>query len=215
MHPHLLCVGSTGSGKTYAIKSITGHILAAPAYAGCQLYLADEKGIDYKFLSGTRRYFTADGYAQGLGAFHARLVARIHGRDTTKDHCLLVLDEWNNHLSTLEKKNADSLIKMLSYCLNMGRAYHMHIICGAQTAHADWFGKSRDSYGAVLGMGQLSKECIGMVFHGHGDQIRPQPRGCGYLLQDGLPLQEVIIPRVRDSKKLERVLSDAADMPPS
>ena len=86
--------------------------------------------------------------------------------------------------------------------------YQMYVVTGVQTAHAQWFGQARDSYANIVGLGQLSKEAVSMMFSDYKEKIVPCPRGCGYLLQDGLPLKEILIPRIRNMKKLDQVLID-------
>lgn len=206
--PHTLVLGSTGSGKTTAIRSFVAHILYTPAYEGAQLIVCDYKGLDYNFLVGQDRYFAHDTYRDGIELFKKTLDSRIREQNKIMNPILLVMDEWNNFITDLSKKEADEYIKLLSYSLNMGRAYQMYVICGAQTAHVDWFGKSRDSFSTVIGLGQLSKEAASMMFSDYKEKIVPCPRGCGYLLQDGFSLKEILVPRVRNMKKLEKVLID-------
>lgn len=208
VHPHSTLLGGTGSGKTTAIKLLAGHILSAPAYAGAKLIVCDYKGLDYDFLSGHNRYFSHDRYGKGLELFKEVLDARIRKEDMDRTPVILVTDEWNNFITNLPKKDADEPIRQLSYCLNMGRAYQMYVVTGVQTAHAQWFGQARDSYANIVGLGQLSKEAVSMMFSDYKEKIVPCPRGCGYLLQDGLPLKEILIPRIRNMKKLDQVLID-------
>lgn len=210
IYPHILCFGPTGSGKTTAIKSITYHILVH--YDGCELFLGDYKGLDYNFLSECKNYFPHNNYANALQLFNDKLEARINGTDTSKNRCLLVLDEWNNYLSTLSTKELNDATKKLSSVLNMGRAHKMNVLIGSQSGHVELFGKSRDSISTVLGLGQLSKESIGMFYREYHDIITPQPRGNGYLLQDGEPLREVIILRAKNMDKLEKVLIERANI---
>ncbi len=206
VHPHSTLLGSTGSGKTTAIKLLVGHILSAPAYKGAKLIVCDYKGLDYDFLSGHNHYFSHDRYGKGLELFKGILDARIRKEDRDRTPVILVIDEWNNFITSLSKKDADEPIRQLSYCLNMGRAYQMYVVTGVQTAHIEWFGKARDAISNIIGLGQLSKEAVSMMFPDYRDKITPCYRGCGYLLQDGLPLKEILVPRVENITKLEQVL---------
>lgn len=209
IYPHLLVFGVTGSGKSYGIKSIAAHILSADP--GCKLFVCDQKNQDYNFLSKCSYYYDSSKYGDGIEDFRNQLEMRINCKDQSRHRVLLIADEWNNFISSLEsKKDRDKYISHLSYCVNMGRSYRMNVICGAQSAHVDWFGKARDSFN-VLGLGQLSKESISMLFPQYHAEIKPQPRGCGYLLLDGRPLEEVIIPKVRDPSKIEKLFIKRAD----
>ena len=208
IHPHILVLGNTGAGKSVGIKVILGHILSAPAYEKTQLIVCDYKGLDYDFLSGQDYYFSHDRYGKGLDVFKGILDARIRKEDMDRTPVFLVLDEWNNFIMDLAKKDAERYLQILSYSLNMGRAYQLYVVVGAQTAHAEWFGKARDSFSNIVGLGQLSKEAVSMMFSAYKEQMVPCPRGCGYLLQDGLPLKEILIPRIRNMKKLDQVLID-------
>ena len=208
VHPHSILLGATGSGKTTAIKSLVGHILTAPAYKGTKLIVCDYKGLDYDFLSEYNHYFSHDMYGKGLETFRKILNMRIRKEDMDETPILLVIDEWNNFITNLSRKEADEFIRQFAYCLNMSRAYHMYIVAGVQTAHAEWFGKSRDSFSNIIGLGQLSKEAISMMYSDYKEEIKPCPRGCGYLLQDGLPLQSIKVCKIRDFRKLEHVLID-------
>ena len=213
LFPHILCIGNTGSGKTYGMKLITGHILYAYSDEHCQLYLGDWKGQDYDFLKKCKHYFSHDRYPDALQHFYDKLENRIAGSDESTNRCLLVLDEWNNFLSSLAtSKEQNHYIRLLSYCLNMGRSYKMNVLLGSQTGHAEFFGKSRDSFCTVVGLGQLSKEAKLMLFRDSQDIIVPQPRGCGYLLQDGHQVHNIMIPTVKDMTKLQQTLIVAADI---
>lgn len=209
VYPHLLAFGVTGSGKTTGIKSITAHVLISEP--DCQIIVCDFKGQDYAFLEGCCHYYSHFTYGAGIEQFQKLLEMRISGKGQSTHRILLLADEWNNFLSALEsKKERDRYISLLSYCLNMGRSYHMNVICGTQSAHVDWFGRARDSFN-VLGLGMLSKESISMLFPQYSNEIKPQPRGCGYLLLDGRPLEEIIIPQVREPARMERLLAERAN----
>ena len=207
VYPHLAVVGSTGSGKTTAIKEMTATLLAAYSDPKAKLAVADYKGQDYAFLEGCSRYYNHENYGVAVITCMKVLEARIEGKRRSKTRILLILDEWNNFLSSIPKKEQEKYINALSFCLNMGRSYGIHIIVGAQTAHVDFFGKSRDSVGCVVALGQTSKVTSQMLFAPYTDEpIIPQPRGCGYILLDGKPLQTIVVPFARDTHELEAIM---------
>lgn len=207
VYPHLAVVGSTGSGKTTAIKEMTATLLAAYSDPKAKLAVADYKGQDYAFLEGCSRYYNHENYGVAVITCMKVLEARIEGKRQSKTRILLILDEWNNFLSSLPKKEQEKYINALSFCLNMGRSYGIHIIVAAQTAHVDFFGKSRDSLGCVVALGQTSKVTSQMLFAPYTDEpIIPQPRGCGYILLDGKSLQTIVVPFARDTHELETIM---------
>lgn len=207
-YPHTLIVGATGSGKTYALKVIATSLV--DHYSDCQLYLCDFKGQDYEFLKSSERYFSHIHYGSGIEKFYEKLFDRISGKDITVNRCLLVVDEWNNFISLLDtKKEQDGYLKMIASILHMGRSYKMNVLLGSQVGHAEFFGKARNSFSSYIGLGQLDKESISMLFYEQKEQIKPQPRGSGYLLQDGKPVEEIIVPEVQDISALEEILIKA------
>lgn len=175
----------------------------------CTLSVADWKGQDYDFLKECRGYYNHAHYGEALIKFKNILEARIAGEDVSLNRRLLVLDEWNNFLISVPVSERNQYLDYLSYCLNLGRSYNMNVIVGAQAAHAEFFGKSRDSISCVVGLGQISKVTAQMLFTPYTDEpIEPQPRGCGYLLLDGQPLQKIIVPYTDDPAPIENIMRD-------
>lgn len=207
-YPHTLVIGATGSGKTYALKVITANIVMR--YSDCQMYCCDFKGQDYEFLQSSDKYFSYQNYGFGIECFFRKLMDRINKKDLTANRCLLLIDEWNNFLNSCEtKKEQDKFLKMIASILHMGRSYKMNVLLGAQVCHAEFFGKARNSFSNYIGLGHLDKESIAMLFYEDKEQIKPQPRGAGYFLQDGKNAEEIIIPEIEDMCTLERVMVEA------
>lgn len=202
-YAHALIVGNTGSGKTYLIKTLTAKYILS--YPSCEVYVADFKGDDYSFLSNEERYATYFDYGKTMEIYFKRFQDRLTYSDTTMNRCLLVLDEWNNFISNQDKKSQEHYKKILSTVVNMGRSKKMNIICGLQRADVVYL-SSRDSFTCAIGMGALSKESIAMLFHDFKDEIKPQKRGCGYMLLDGEPIKEIIVPQVKSMDKVEKTI---------
>ena len=58
-----------------------------------------------------------------------------------------------------------------------------------------------------MALGQTSKVTSQMLFAPYTDEpIIPQPRGCGYILLDGKPLQTIVVPFARDTHELEAIM---------
>ena len=192
-YAHMLLTGATGSGKTTALKGILSR-LAGSIAGGVKLWLCDYKNDDFRFCEGQPYYFGFQNCATGLADFYAAFQARQCGEDTSRSFLLLVFDEWGAYLSTLDKKQAESEKARLSTLLMLGRSFHVHIIISQQRADAEYFAKARDNFGAILGMGSLSKEAKEMLFHDHKDEMRPIGEiGIGYFLQ-GDRLHRIWVP---------------------
>ena len=207
--PHIGIWGATGSGKSWLIKALVAYFLLKYDNPECTLSVADWKGQDYDFLKGCRGYYNHAHYGEALIKFKNILEARIAGKNVSLNRHLLVLDEWNNFLTSLTVSEKNQYLDDLSYCLNLGRSYNMNVVIGSQAAHAEFFGKSRDSISCVVGLGQISKVTAQMLFTPYTDEpIEPQPRGCGYLLLDGQPLQKIIVPYTDNTAPIENIMRD-------
>ena len=179
---HLLICGPTGSGKTYTLKSMLAN--ARRTAADARLWLCDFKNDDFKFLEGAPRYFGFKNVAAGLNDFYQAFEARQSGADTSRGFRLLVFDEWGAYLSTLDKKQAESEKAKLSTLLMLGRSFNVHVLISQQRADAEYFAKARDNFGAILGMGELSKEAKEMLFSEVKDEMKPVDEiGVGHFLQ--------------------------------
>lgn len=56
IYPHLLCIGATGSGKTYALQGIVSYFLSASNDS--QLFVLDFKGQDYELMVDYENYYS-------------------------------------------------------------------------------------------------------------------------------------------------------------
>lgn len=195
IYAHLLICGATGSGKTVALKGLLYWAAFWIPY-GVKLWLCDFKNEDFAFCEGAPRYYGFTRCADGLNDFYTAFQARQSGEDDGRNFLLLVFDEWGAYLSTLDKKQAEAAKAKLSTLLMLGRSFNVHVIISQQRADAEYFAKARDNFGAILGMGNLSKEAKEMLFSEVKEQMRPiDERGIGYFLQ-GSRLNRIWIARI-------------------
>lgn len=205
--PHAIIFGSTGSGKTWACKGILANIFAKNPDA--ILYLCDFKGIDYAFAKGYNNAFLVNDCEEGFAHFFSLFQARQNGTDTSKAPLFLCFDEWASWLSLKDKKAAEDAKNKLAQLLMLGRAFNVHAIIAQQRVDADYFNKARDNFGAVLALGTLSKESRKMFFSDFEDSMQPNTRGRGYLLQNGITLTRVIMPRIEDMFTINAYIANA------
>lgn len=204
-YAHMLICGATGSGKTVAVKELLSGA-AGWIPRGVKLWLCDFKNDDFRFCEGAPRYYGFSRCADGLRDFYAAFEARQNGTDESRSFLLLVFDEWGAYLSTLDKKQADAEKAKLSALLMLGRSFNVHVIISQQRADAEYFSKARDNFGAILGMGNLSKEAKEMLFSEVKDEMRPiDERGIGYFLQGG-QLLRLWVAHLPDDKDLNAAI---------
>lgn len=200
--PHVLVIGNTGSGKTYAVKLLLARIgLHLP---DAQVTICDFKADDFKFLSGCPRYYSFEACSEGLDGFHTEFLKRQKGEDASRSFKLLMFDEWASYVNNLDKKTAEEERKRLSTLLMLGRSFNIHVLVSQQRADAKYFETARDNFSLVLALGNISAESRDMFFHGFKEQIKPNRyRGTGYLLINGAELKSIQIPSISNMEKLE------------
>lgn len=196
--PHLLIAAPSGSGKTYLLTWLLAQLAQKPG----QVILADFKGIDFIEMDGCEGYFRHDTVADGLNLAFDTLQERMHNPGTDNLPLLFVVDEWAGFLSLYPKKDQDAFKQKMASILMLGRGAGVFVIMALQRADANYI-TGRDNFGAACGLGRLSIESIRMLFPDEADQIQPKGRGHGYLRTDGKPLREIVVPRIRDMKKLK------------
>ena len=217
-HPHLLCVGATGTGKTYALALLLGKL--AKYEAGVRLVVCDFKKSGFDWLDGHDGFYGYTDVLDGIGTVYTEFTARLEANNPARNSrkIVLLIDEYGALVSALDKKQADEIKRKVGNILLMGRSLGIHLIIGIQRADAEYFrAGARDQFGAMLMLGNLSKEQKLMLAPDCRDQMTAvNGRGQGYLLLDGLGLYHVQVPRVADSDRLHepirpRLVSPAPD----
>lgn len=191
--PHLLIVAPSGSGKTYLLVLILKQLVKMPI----TLFLADFKGIDFISLDGCRNYFKHQSVAKALNMAYEELQERMANPRLDFKPIVLVIDEFSGFLSALDKKTQEHYKQLLASILMLGRGLQIFVVVALQRADASYI-TARDNFGNCIGLGRLSEESIRMTFTEYKDDIIPKTRGKGYLRIDGKPLQELVVPRIRD-----------------
>lgn len=207
-YPMLLTVGGTGSGKTYFLSLLIGKI--ATHIPDSETFLCDWKNMDFYNFADCPRHWAYEGCGEGLNTFYESFQARLHGEDTSTNRKFLVFDEWAAFILSHDKKVSEEVKRKLSTLLMMGRGVQHHVIIGLQRADAQLFPMGgRDQFGAILALGNLSKEQKLMLFPDCRDDMTViNGRGEGYLSLDGEPLRRVRVPTVTNVERLYAAIRD-------
>lgn len=207
-HPHLLCVGATGTGKTYALALLMGKI--AKYEPAAQLVICDFKKSGFGWLDGCAGFYGYTAVLDGLDSVYAEFSARLEANDPARNahKIILLMDEYGALVSSLEKKAAEDVKRKVGNILLMGRSLGIHLIVGIQRADAEYFrAGARDQFGAILMLGNLSKEQKVMLAPDYRESMTAtNQRGQGYLLLDGQGLSHVQVPQVTDADKLHQII---------
>lgn len=199
------CFGTTGSGKTYALKLLCGKLVK---YGNAKLTVCDGKGGgDFDFLKGCDRYAAIDVTAV-FDEFYNSFLARQRGEDESQDMRVLLFDEWSAYLDGLdEKKHMEAQRKKLGQLLRLGRSFRTHVLIGQQRMDSTYFQGFRENFNIVIGLSNLSKESRDMFFSEYKDQMEPdRARGTGYMTVNGASFTPVAVPKVNDLDKLHRAI---------
>lgn len=204
--PHLICVAPSGSGKTYALTYFLKQIAQKPV----QLILADFKSIDFSEMSDCKNYYKHNEVGKALEIVHKEMQDRMETPSDNNIPIYLCVDEWSGYLSSIPKKEMEEYKKMMGAILMLGRGVSIFIIMVLQRADANFI-TGRDNFGNALGLGNLSKESIRMLFSDEAEQIKPKSRGKGYLRIDGKSITEISIPTIRNMKETKAIIKSALE----
>ena len=199
------CFGTTGSGKTYAVKLLCGKLVK---YGNAKLTVCDGKGGgDFDFLKGCDRYAAIDVTAV-FDRFYNSFLARQRGEDESRDIMCLLFDEWSAYLDGLdEKKQMEAQRKKLGQLLRLGRSFRTHVLLSQQRMDSTYFQGLRENFNLVIGLSNLSKESRDMFFSEYKEQMEPdRARGTGYMTVNGASFTPVAVPKVNDLDKLHRAI---------
>lgn len=206
--PNLLCVGQTGSGKSYAFSVILA--LYSKHIPDVSITIADYKHSLLMPLAHTQNYYGYDKAVEGISLFYEEFKERLanHDLERNKRVKILLIDEYSALIGSQDKKRAEELKTMIGNMLLMSRSLGMKIIIGTQTAHSENFKTgARDQFHAVLALGNLSKEQKQMLFSDYKEKMNEHNSiGEGYLLINGKDIERVKISKIKDMESLIEII---------
>lgn len=210
--PNLLCVGKTGSGKSYFLALLLG--LYARYIPGVCITICDYKKSSFAEFEGTPNFYGYEAVPDGIRAFYQEFTERLAANDEARNQQVrvLLIDEYGALISAQDKKAADELKTMVANMLFMGRSLGMRVIIGVQRADSEHFkAGARDQFRAILALGNLSKEQKSMLFTDWKDGMtRICGLGEGYLFMDGRGAPEwVKVAPIRDMDALNASILEA------
>ena len=206
--PNLLCIGQTGSGKSYALSVILA--IYARVIPNVSITIADYKHSLLTSLAHTRNYYGYDKAVEGITLFYQEFKERLanHDPERNKRIRILLIDEYSALIGSQDKKSAEELKAMIGNMLLMSRSLGMKVIIGMQTAHSENFKTgARDQFHAILALGNLSKEQKQMLFSDYKEKMNEHNGiGEGYLLINGKDIERVKISRIKEMESLIEII---------
>lgn len=181
VEPHMLVVGTTGSGKTVLINGL----LLEACRRGWQVFACDPKRIEFLGLRDWPNVAMVATYVESMVAvihhLHEVMEDRYkeieNGSKTEDDFepVFLLLDEFRNfHRQVAAWYAATKVRGMPSKCpvleevaaiAEKGRSAHVHLVIGTQRPDAEWLGGAlRDLFKSRASLGRLSPQGAMMMW---------------------------------------------------
>ncbi len=205
---NILCIGATGSGKSYALLTILGLF----AKTNAKIYICDYKNGFSKF-ENTQNFYGYEDIADGIQAVYKEFSERLkeNNQERNNNKVVLLIDEYGAFISAIDKKNAEQYKTMVANMLFMGRSLGIIVLIGIQRADSEYFkAGARDQFKMVLALGNLSKEQKSMLFYDYRDKLNHNNGvGEGYLLIDGKGVERVKVATIKNFDTLNANITEA------
>ena len=216
---HCLCVGKSGSGKSYYTLLLCARIsnLVCDDSSLPLVYFADfKRDSTYSFMSDCPRYFSYYDTMDALRTVYEIMHQRQSG-DSSLRPITLFIDEYTAFISALEikdKKQAEMAKKMIAETLMLGRSLSVRLVLTSQTAYAENFPKgARLNIGVIVILGDYQTDINYEMLlpKKYIDQIGERQFGLGegvVMLNDS-KMRYIKVPRISNEEKMKQACIDA------
>lgn len=198
-YPHALLIGGTGTGKTTALKQLVDTFLTYVPEAEIYLCTFKHKNDDFPDREEGSHFASYLNCKELFESFFNRFQDRLDGTDHSRHLLVLCFDEWAGFILSLNKKEQEAVLNQMGQILMMGRSMNVQIIIAMQRPDATFFRNgSRDNFGLIMALGNLSADGYRMVFSDqYLNQIQPCTEiGQGHLLIGGSAFYRIRVPPV-------------------
>lgn len=206
---HVLLTGSSGSGKSYALKWILKNLVTTE---NIKLTFCNFKdSSDFRFLKSNNKisYYTVGDCLKGFESYYDKFK---QAQDQSEEYNgilnVLIFDEFPAFISWLtmiDKKQAVTVQTKISEMLMLARSYGFCLYVVMQRPDVKWLPDgSRDNVHIIIALGELSKEAKSMLFSGYDIDNIIFTVGEGMIRIDGIGLKYVKFPRISNLKTLEQ-----------
>lgn len=206
-HTHCLICGSTGSGKSYALKWLLRNLVTTEKVK--LTFLNFKNSSDLKFMKGKIDYYTVNDCLKGFDDYYNQFKeTQKKAEEYNGILHILIFDEYPaflSYLSTIDKKKFAEIQTKMSELLMLARSYGFGVWIVMQRPDAKWLPDgARDNIHTIISVGNLSKEGKQMLFSGYDLEDIEFSVGEGMVRRDAVGLKYVKYPRILDTAALER-----------
>lgn len=207
-HPHTLITGSSGSGKSHALR----YMLYGLSKEQCDIWCLDFKNSgEYDFMKGKKHFYTGNNCINGIEQYYS-LFQEVKNKETVLEkRQILIMDEYPAfilYLTHADKKLAEIIKQRIAEILLMGRSMLMGLWVTCQRPDASLFNNGvRENFMVLITFCKISPETKRMLYADETIPDRIYQKGEGVILIDGMELRELKIPFIKGVSYLEQEIS--------
>lgn len=213
---HTLICGMSGSGKSYSVNQNLARLYIQGG-KDSKIYFADFKQDEqFAHLRNCPRYYPYDKSIEALNEVYEIMHKRQSGEDKTRHQVTLIWDEYMANvlaLQSIDKKKADSVMRMVSEILMLGRSLAVRLVISCQRPDAIAFPTgSRLNYGIIIIVGAPIKSIYEMLIpKEYIERIgeRQFKTGEGIVLFQGSEMRFIKVPMIKNTEKLNNICIEA------